>query len=410
MNAGFFERLFQLLRHEQLWMPLAVVLSTVATSVGYVGFWLGRHFAKRDPAQANSPIVGALTAQLQLATDKNCELQEKLREAQMREGKNDKLHEAILDDESELWRLHEPKPPAGFSFPINASRPKILTIANNKGGVGKTTLTAGLAAHFEKKRNMRVLLIDLDYQGSLTNWMIKSAEIFIPQNQGHRLSRANKLIDGSDEWQPEVLANARNDHSLANAQLITSDYTLTECETKLMLRWLQNGSELDIRYNVAKILLGPHVQDEATGFDIVLIDAAPRLTTGTVGALAASTHLLVPTILDPLSAETVGSFLRQAWALRGKLNPALELAGVVGTMTPARPLESELGRPEQAALGIVKRGIREWQANAHVFGADIQDIASIKNCAGRENPYFSSGKARDMFDALGDELCGRIGL
>jgi chromosome partitioning protein len=174
--------------------------------------------------------------------------------------------------------------------------------------------------------------------------------------------------------------------------------------------WLQNGSELDVRYNVAKVLLGARVQDEVDGFDVVLIDAPPRLTTGTIGALTASTHLLVPTILDPLSAETVRSFLRQSWKLRGKLNPGLELAGVVGTMTPARPLERDLGTPEQAALAIVKWGTKEWHANAHVFLADIQDIASIKNCAGRENPYFSSAKAREMFDTLGDELCGRISI
>ena len=257
-----------------------------------------------------------------------------------------------------------------------------------------------------------MLLIDLAYQGSLTNWMIRSADLYIPPNQAHRLSLANKLVDGTaqDQWQAEVLRNGQNGHGLVEAQLISSDYTLTGVETKLMLRWLQNGAERDVRYNVAKILLGPHVQDKIDGFDVVIIDAPPRLTTGAIGALVASTHLVVPTILDPLSAETVGSFLRQAWALRGRLNPGLELAGVVGTMTPARPLGQDLGSPEQAALGIVSRGIKEWQASTHVFDADIQDIAAIKNCAGRENPYFSSPRARDMFDAFGDELCGRISV
>jgi cellulose biosynthesis protein BcsQ len=412
MGAGFFERLFQLLQHKQLWMPLAVVLSTAATTALSIGFWFGRYFPKSNGPQPTDSVVGALNAQIQICMAHASELQEKLDEALAREAKNDKLHEAILDDESELWRLHEPKPPAGYSIPINVSRPKIIVIANNKGGVGKTTLTSGLAAYFEKKKNKRVLLIDLDYQGSLTNWMIKSADIFIPPNQAYRLSLANKLIDGTaqNQWQAEVLRNGQNGHGLVEAQLITSDYTLTEVEAKLMLRWIQNGDELDVRYNVAKILLGPHVQDETYGFDIVMIDAPPRLTTGTIGALVASTHLVVPTILDPLSAETVGSFLRQAWALRVRLNPGLELAGVVGTMTPARPLGKDLGSPEEAARGIVSRGIREWQASTHVFVSDIQDVAAIKNCAGRENPYFSSPKAREMFDAFGDELCGRISV
>src|SRR5215475_7817441 len=100
--------------------------------------------------------------------------------------------------------------------------------------------------------------------------MIKSANIYIPENQGYRLSGANKLIDGScqHQWQAEVLSNGLNGRGLASAQLITSDYTLTECETRLMLRWLQSGGEHDIRYNVAEVLLGPHVQSEASGFDI----------------------------------------------------------------------------------------------------------------------------------------------
>jgi len=153
MGAGFFERLFQLLQHEGSWIPLAVVLSTAITTALSIGFWFGRYFPKGNGPQPTDSIVGALNAQIQVCTTHASGLEEKLDEALAREAKNDKLHEAILDDESELWRLHEPKPPAGYSIPINVSRPKIIVIANNKGGVGKTTLTAGLAAYFEKKKS-----------------------------------------------------------------------------------------------------------------------------------------------------------------------------------------------------------------------------------------------------------------
>src|SRR5262252_126831 len=255
---AFLERLVQLLRHQELWVPLAIVLPMVA----WAGFKAGRYF----------PYFDARVK----------ELETKLKESLEREAKCDKIHKAVLDDESELWRSRQPSPPEGFKTPINVSRAKIIVVANNKGGVGKTTLTAGLAEYFENKKK-RVLLIDLDYQGSLTNWMLQAAAIYIPTNQSHRLAHANKLLDGSatDQWQPEVLSNG---HDGMNAQLITADYTLTEHETKLMLEWLQGGGQPDIRYCLAQVLLKRHVQNE---FDIVLIDAPPRLTTGTVGALVA---------------------------------------------------------------------------------------------------------------------------
>jgi cellulose biosynthesis protein BcsQ len=423
----FFEKLFQLIQHRDLWGPLFIVLSTTVIACLFFGFWFGRHYPKVLPSlpgsmpddprikelegklQACTVNTGELEGKLQACNVNTGELEARLKEALEREAKHDKLHKAILDDESELWRLHEPCPPSGYSNPINVSRPKIIVVANNKGGVGKTTLTAGLAAYFEKK-NKRVLLIDLDYQGSLTSWMLRAAGIHIPTNQPHRLAHANKLLDGNSmgQWEAEALSNGHGGGM--NAQLVTADYTLTDHETKLMLRWIQTGGKPDVRYHLAEALMSKHVQDEENGFDIVLIDAPPRLTTGTVGALVASTHLIVPTVLDPLSAETVGSFLRQVWNLRATLNLGLELAGVVGTMTPARPLEKPLGTPEENALSIVRLGLKQWQASTHVFSRDIQELAAIKNVAGRQNPYDCRGRVTEMFDDFGDEVCGRIRL
>jgi cellulose biosynthesis protein BcsQ len=404
--AEIFQKVYELLRQEPLWGPVAVVLPTMA----FAGFWFGRFFPR-----SRSRFVTAASEEFGKTGPSPHELllQRQLDEARAREANDNMLREAILSDESDLWRVYEPRPPEGYSPPVNVSRPKIIVVANNKGGVGKTTLTAALATYFERKRQKRVLLIDLDYQGSLTNWMIKAAGIHIPPDQSYRLAHANGLVDGGARrhWVAESLRNKKNAEGFATTQLVTADYSLTKHETKLMLDWLLQGGTPDIRFNVAEALLGRHVQDQDRGFDIVLIDAPPRLTTGAVGALVAATHFLVPTILDPLSAETVGSFLKQVWALRTRFNPGLELAGVVATMTTARPIGQPLKGAELDARAIATKGMEEWKARTHMFKSDIQDIAAIRKRSGLFNPYFSEDdKVGPMFDAIGDELCERIGL
>jgi AAA domain len=67
-------------------------------------------------------------------------------------------------------------------------------------------------------------------------------------------------------------------------------------------------------------------------FDIALIDTPPRLTAGTINALCSSTHLLIPTVFDKLSAEAVGTFVKGVHVLQTHLNPMIELLGV-GTLT-----------------------------------------------------------------------------
>jgi cellulose biosynthesis protein BcsQ len=395
----FLGQIHSLILQEQLWGPVGVIAATMAL----VGFWFGRRFPRSNIAALASEDIGPSAHELLL--------QKQLDEARAREASDTKMRDAILSNESELWQLYEPRPRVRYSSPSSASRPKILVIANNKGGVGKTTLTAGLATYFERRQQKRVLLIDLDYQGSLTNWMIKAADIHIPPEQAYRLAHANGLVDGKarELWGAESLRNEKSTEGFAQAQLITADYTLTQHETKLMLNWLLQGGVPDIRFYVAEALLGRRVQDQDKGFDIVIIDTPPRLTTGTVGALIAGTHLVVPTILDLLSAETVGSFLKQAWALRQRFNPGLELAGVVGTMTTARPPGKPLTAAELDVRGLVLSRMEEWKTNAYMFNSDIQDIARIRRRAGVLNPYFSEDdRVPQMFDALGDELWHRM--
>ena len=106
-------------------------------------------------------------------------------------------------------------------------------------------------------------------------------------------------------------------------------YDLAQAENRLMVEWLIGDGIRDIRYHLAELLLSDEVQRR---YDRIIIDAPPRLTTAHVQALAASTHVLIPTVLDQLSGEAVGSFVDQIIS-HSKLWPHLKIIGVVGSMT-----------------------------------------------------------------------------
>ena len=102
----------------------------------------------------------------------------------------DQLRHALLGDEDEVWKLRGTVAPPNFVERMRLSRCKVLTVINYKGGVGKTTIVAGLAAYLAK-HGKRVLIVDFDYQGSLTRMMILGARLTLGSS-----IRADALIAG----------------------------------------------------------------------------------------------------------------------------------------------------------------------------------------------------------------------
>jgi chromosome partitioning protein len=146
----------------------------------------------------------------------------------------------------------------------------------------------------------------------------------------------------------------------------------------------------------------------ANTFDIVLIDAPPRLTSGTVNALCASTHLLIPTVFDKLSAEAVGTFLNGVQVLKTHLNPMIELLGVVGTLTFK---QTALNDREQQAKNIAIAEVqRTWSANPCFFNRHIPRREAIATAAGESVAYFTDHTVKRWFDELGQEVLERLSL
>lgn len=309
--------------------------------------------------------------------------------------------EKVASENVNVWELRDPIIPRYYFERFASNSLKILLIGNLKGGVGKTTLTANLAAYFEIKKKKKVLLIDLDYQGSLTATMLQAAR------KGIRAAQADFLLTGvaDGEW---VCDHAESlDLALPKTRLVTAGYTLAQREEQLLMKWVFRISQKDPRYSLAEILLSEAVQKN---FEVVLIDVGPRLTAASLAGLYASTYLIVPTNLDKLSAETVASFLATVKDLKQRRNLPIQLAGVVGTMT----FQNALTEDETSVLNFIRSGVKEWGEEGHIFQRTIPRKKAISDNAGLEIGYLLRGgqgnELKAIFNTLGDEISARVGL
>jgi chromosome partitioning protein len=320
-------------------------------------------------------------------------------EIEEREKALDNVRVAFTGQEHELWCLTDPRKPDGYDRRMSEpGRPPIVMVANLKGGVGKTTLTANLAAHFSKS-GLRVLVIDVDYQGSLSNMML-SADACEEVPPGVRM-----LLDPRAEAPSLADAMQPFTNILDGSAIVPSRYDLAAIENQVMVEYLLREDENDGRYRLARHLLD---EMDSGRFDIALIDAPPRLTAGAINAFCASTHLLVPTVYDELSAEAVGTFLNGARTLKSFLNSSIDLLGVVGMLTQRQP--TLVTREENAKAVAAEQIRRVWRHSYHFFDRHIPRRASIAEAAGNSIAYHESPEVRGLFEELGQEIAARLNL
>jgi chromosome partitioning protein len=269
-------------------------------------------------------------------------------------------------------------------------------VANLKGGVGKTTLAANLAAYF-CENGKRALLVDVDYQGSLSNMLLSADQVLdVPDG-------INDLLRPGDGVPDFHQASVRFSNVLRGSAIVPARYQLASLENKILIEYLLQDDHDDGRYRLAKSLLSEEVSKT---FDVAIIDAPPRLTAAAVNAFCASTHLLVPTVYDKLSAEAVGTFLNGAHILKGALNHGIDLLGIVGMLTSQ---QHSLSQREQDAKSVAMRQASQtWGPNHHFFDRHIPRKAAIAAAAGEEIAYYRDATVRAWFDELGKAISERL--
>lgn len=222
---------------------------------------------------------------------------------------------------------------------------RIIAIANQKGGVGKTTTAVNLAAGLAAS-SKNVLLVDLDPQGNAT--MASGIE---KQELAHSVT---ELLLGESTLEQTILASEEG-------------YALIPCNIDLIAVELQLMDEPN-REGRLKLALQP-VRDS---YDFIIIDCPPSLSLLTLNALAAADGIIVPMQCEYFALEGLSSLIKTINALKQKLNPGLEIDGIIRTMYDVRNnLANAVSNELTTHFGdavyrtLVPRNIRLAEAPSH---------------------------------------------
>jgi len=247
---------------------------------------------------------------------------------------------------------------------------QIISIINQKGGVGKTTTVINLAAGLAEQEK-KVLVIDLDPQGNATTGLGLS-------NLENSSNTIYGVLNGT-----KLISEVTRKTQFKNLDIITSNVDLSGLE-------VETASDSE-RAFILKRELTAYLNDSGTRYDYILIDCPPSLSLLTVMALVASDSLLVPLQTEFFALEGLTQLMKTIERVKVNLNPELKIRGILLTMYDKRnKLSSQVEKEardyfkEKVYLTIIPRNVRLSEAPSHGVPVLFYD----KACPGSKS-YFN---------------------
>ncbi len=253
---------------------------------------------------------------------------------------------------------------------IKCGSAKIISVANQKGGVGKTTTAINLATALAAI-DKQVLILDLDPQGNASTG-------FGIDRSARETTSYDVVLGAADVWDAVV------ETGVPNLAIIPSTIDLSGADLEL--------AELSHRnFRLKQAIEKAGVSDT---YDYILIDCPPSLSLLTINALVASDSVLVPLQCEFFALEGLSLLIRTIEQVQTSLNPNLEINGIVLTMFDKRNnLSEQVSLDVRAHLGdtvyktVIPRNVRVSEAPSHGIPALIYDL----KCPGSQ-AYISLAK------------------
>jgi chromosome partitioning protein len=258
----------------------------------------------------------------------------------------------------------------------------VIAIANQKGGVGKTTTTRELSACCAL-RGYQVLTIDCDPQGNLTSsWVDPDVyEATLSHVLIEPESRAGVKVE------PLPLGDAIVESPVTGLDLVPADIRLARFE---------------MQPDYMTHRLGNQLQEFGGEYDLIFIDCPPQLGKLLTAALYASDYVLVPCAADAMGLQGLSDLAFTIEQVRKNVNADLRMLGaVINLYKPSRNLSAESRGAVEAAVGLV----------GHVFDTNLHDYSKVAEAPSQKLPavlYARSHRAADQLWSLTDEVLDRL--